>query len=297
VVLIYNLSTPCYLQPLTVLDYESDGGRGAEKVKKQKKDLSSSIPVHKVLGWPLIPKRTNSLGLQEMKDFTRAYVTATYRKLRHLPLSSFTKYVTGHYTHNKHANPPWKSISDHHDKYIASDSMPDGVFLRDPSKLQKMNLAVIWAHWTARQGQDLQGLVFLQAKPGDKLAREHAPASRVNARAGGSKDMPMEDILQHPGDESGGPAPESPAASAITPDLKMMFLQGLSQDGTYQKFVGSLAKRQEVSYLFTNLRPHLMVPLNASSNRMASRPAISLTGQAGSGIRGFCLQISMKRNL
>jgi hypothetical protein len=76
---------------------------------------------------------------------------------------------------------PWNTLSsDANFEYISSESLPEGLLLRDPSKFQLVQIRELWKHWSKRQDADTQGLVFLKAL--DRDVRE------VDSSAGPSKD-------------------------------------------------------------------------------------------------------------
>jgi hypothetical protein len=209
--------------------------------------MCSLIEFHEEFGWPLLPKRGDK-PLKKLKAFTRAYATATYRELSYYIMSpTFSKLFLGHFTHNKHAMVPWTCLSqDANHEYIDSESLPNGMFLRDPSKIRLAEITSIWDHWARKQKSNSQGLVFLQAEKGDMREDTHVPEKKdAKNQDEGGVDFFAEDTSQ--------PHPDSPAANDISVISRMDFLRTLSKDMVYNRFVDLLMKREEVSVLFAGV--------------------------------------------
>ena len=142
---------------------------------------------------------------------------------------------------------PWKSLSqDSNYYYISSDSLPAGVLLLDPSKLQLLDVAALWRHWFFRQKDNIQGLVFLHAKQED-IRREDQVAPGPSKEPGfvyvDPDELGGEDDVQ---DLNAHPHPESPAAHATSEESKVSFLRRLADDPVYNKFVDLVNSRKEV---------------------------------------------------
>lgn len=142
---------------------------------------------------------------------------------------------------------PWLTLSkDANYEYIDFESLPSGMVLLDPSKLQQLSIKELWKHWTIRQNADSQGLVFLKAKPEDMHVDREAMPQHQKEGAGS-------DVLADTDNEEGsgqGPHPESPAAHAMSRPDKIMFLESLSSEMVYKKFVDHLISMEDVSILF-----------------------------------------------
>jgi hypothetical protein len=145
---------------------------------------------------------------------------------------------------------PWNTLSsDANFEYISSESLPEGLLLRDPSKFQLVQIRELWKHWSKRQDADTQGLVFLKAL--DRDVRE------VDSSAGPSKDRSLKYVKPSnlgPEDDydlqglQKCPHLKSPAAHATSRTSKITFLRTLSEDQIYTRFVDVLDEKDDVSY-------------------------------------------------
>lgn len=162
-------------------------------------------------------------------------------------------FPTGHYTHNKIAVAPWKSLSqDLKYAFIDSNTLPHGTVLLDPSKLRLANVASLWNLWVRRQKGNEQGLIFIKAQEEDKRRPSPAPVvPQASTRVALPRDPDEEDFFQNLSDEANDqePHPESPAAHVESEDSKMKFLRGLSSEPTYIAFVDRLHSNEEVSFV------------------------------------------------
>lgn len=232
------------------------------------------IPLHADHQWPLIPRQGDN-SLQRSKSVIRAYVTCTYRKAICfvLPFCININSILGQFTNNNSAVVPWTVLSrDVNFEYISSESLPVGVFLLDPSKLQLVQIRQIWRHWTNRQEADTQGLVFLKALERD--IRE------VDSAEGPSRDRsykyvkpselgPMDDFPDLNGLEK-CPHLESPAAHTTSKSTKITFLQSLSKDPIYTKFVDLLISKDNVSFILLLSKLYLKTLCSSRMERLAS---------------------------
>jgi hypothetical protein len=148
---------------------------------------------------------------------------------------------TGHFTHNKRAVVPWRTLSlDMNYDYIDSNSLPAGMMLLDPSKLQMQAIGTIWNHWRTRQAANSPGLVFQKAEPG--AMREATPQPQQSQLQKGNQEI---DSLEGSSQE---PHPDSPAAHSQSPASRIMFLRTLFDDSVYNKFVDHLESKAEVHF-------------------------------------------------
>ena len=146
---------------------------------------------------------------------------------------------------------PWTMLStDANFEYISSESLPEGLVLLDPSKLQQHQIFKIWRNWSLRQQSDNQGLIFLKALDRD--------VRKVPSTAGPSKDPSFRYVkpsdLGPPAEDESAldmlqkcPHLDSPAAHGMSKISKISYLRTLSNDPIYTTFVDFLSSREEVS--------------------------------------------------
>lgn len=228
-------------------DDSTSGGSDSEKEPVQKKDPTADIPRHKELGWPLIPRRGN-MTLQQSKSVIRTYVTTIYRKQLLYIFFSFSSRLAGQFTRNKHASVPWKTLGqDRNHSYISSDSLPSGVLLLDPSKLQLLNVSDLWNHWSRRQKDNVQGLVFINARQEDfRFDRDSGPgpSKQPGITYLNPGDLEEDDSIN---DSLVVVHLESPISHAASDESKASFLRSLADHPVYNEFVGLLNSREAVS--------------------------------------------------
>jgi hypothetical protein len=180
-------------------------------------------------------------------------------------------YLSGQFTNNNAAVVPWTTLStDVNFEYISSKSLPEGLFVRDPSKLQLVQIREIWRHWSKRQETDTQGLVFLKA-----LERD---VRDVDSSAGPSKDPSFKYVKPSdlgPLDEydldglQKCPHLKSPAAHATSKELKIAFLRTLSEDPVYTRFVDLLNLKDDVSAILFVSELHFKTLFSLRMERLA----------------------------
>jgi len=184
---------------------------------------------------------------------------------------------------------PWTTLSaDVNFEYISSESLPEGVFLRDPSKLQLVQIRELWRHWSKRQEDDTQGLVFLKASERD--VRE------ADSSAGPSKDRTLKYLKPSdlgPLDEYDldglhkCPHLESPAAHAMSKESKFAFLRTLSEDSIYAEFVELLNLKDDVSVILFVSELHLKTLFSLRMERLAVLRRTFLVGATGTLTKSF----------
>lgn len=142
--------------------------------------------------------------------------------------------------------------------------------MRDPSKLQLVQIREIWRHWSKRQETDTQGLVFLKA-----LERD---VRDVDSSAGPSKDPSFKYVKPSdlgPLDEydldglQKCPHLKSPAAHATSKELKIAFLRTLSEDPIYTRFVDLLNLKDDVSAILFVSELHFKTLFSLRMERLA----------------------------
>ena len=160
---------------------------------------------------------------------------------------------TGHYTHNKVATVPWKSLSqDLNHQFIDSKTLPHATVLLDPSKLRLANVSCLWNHWVRRQKANEQGLVFIKAQEEDQCRAPPAPVvQQTRDHVPLSHDPDEVDFFANLSDKGDDQEPhaESPAAHVESEDSKIAFLHGLSGEPVYLAFVDRLYLQGEVSFV------------------------------------------------
>jgi hypothetical protein len=62
---------------------------------------------------------------------------------------------------------PWRDLSTANEKYLSDDSLPEGISLRDPSKLQLSQVVQLWSHWRKMYQKNESGLLFIHGNPKD----------------------------------------------------------------------------------------------------------------------------------
>jgi hypothetical protein len=146
----------------------------------------------------------------------------------------------GQFTHDKKAVPSWIKLSeDLNYEYVDTNTLPDDIVLRDPSKTREQDLKSIWELWITRQTQNSQGLVFLKSFTQPSQPRQ----SRQQ------KEDPTPNPVAGPEEGPSPPHPNSPAAHAMSLASKLTFLRSLSSEKVYNKFVDLLCSREDVSLL------------------------------------------------
>ena len=75
---------------------------------------------------------------------------------------------SGAYTNNTRAVVPWKDLTLANDKYLGKGSLPEGMVLCEPSKLQQYAVINMWNHWKKTQILDQPGLTFIHAREQDR---------------------------------------------------------------------------------------------------------------------------------
>ena len=184
---------------------------------------------------------------------------------------------------------PWTTLStDVNYEYISSESLPEGVFLLDPSKLQLQQIQKIWRLWSDRQSKSDQGLIFLKALYKDLRT--------VDSMAGPSKDrrftytQPSDLGPEDDFDESEKiPHLDSPAAHAMSKTSKMLYLRTLSQDLIYKRFVDLLHSKDELEVSVVLFLSKLQMT-TSFSGKMAPLPRIFRRGATGNGTRSSFLR-------
>jgi hypothetical protein len=128
---------------------------------------------------PCLPKLTKQ-SLEERKKIIREYITLSYREWSAKTIDQGNNRINpGHFTSNPRAVVHWNSISSDNDLYMTSDSVPDGVVVRDPSKLKLTEVAALWEHWRHRQSQGLIGLEFIKCQKGDMREKDRKGKKRA----------------------------------------------------------------------------------------------------------------------
>jgi hypothetical protein len=148
-------------------------------------------------------------------------------------------------------------------EYITAESLPEGTVLTDPSHLKADSLMNIWDHWRAMQGGGTRALTFLKGKSGDTLQKavpkkkknvpyteeeeeeeEEEENSRGNVQMSGkkSKTASTKASGSGPGKRTGESSihPLSPLAHAGSKSTRKAFLQKLSSEPPYQKWLANL---------------------------------------------------------
>ena len=75
---------------------------------------------------------------------------------------------SGAYTNNTRAVVPWKELTLVNNKYLGEGSLPEGMVLCEPSKLQQYAVINMWNHWKKKQILDQPGLTFIHAREQDR---------------------------------------------------------------------------------------------------------------------------------
>jgi hypothetical protein len=92
----------------------------------------------------------------------------------------FTK-SSGRATHNKHVVVPWAEFAKNPDKYFDQDDTPEGITIKDPSKLRFEELQAIHTMWLNRQEQGKPAFQFQNVLP--KHRREAPISSKRKGKA------------------------------------------------------------------------------------------------------------------
>jgi hypothetical protein len=85
-------------------------------------------------GWPILPLELN-LPLPQLKEMLRSFLTLTYRKHIFCPQYSKLDKHLGNATKNQKVAVPWQLIADNPKKLISNEYLPEGVHIREPSKM------------------------------------------------------------------------------------------------------------------------------------------------------------------
>lgn len=86
---------------------------------------------------------------------------------------------TGRTTNNKRVKVPWGQITNSPDKYIDAKFRPTTVIIREPWRMQVLDLRLLLAFWQTRQKAGQPVLRFAYVNPGDSL---QAPAAKAKAK-------------------------------------------------------------------------------------------------------------------
>ena len=150
---------------------------------------------------------------------------------------------------------PWTMLStDANFEYISSESLPEGLVLLDPSKLQQHQIFKIWKTWSLRQQSDNQGLIFLKALDRDV---RNVPSTAGPSTDPGYKYVRPSDLGPPAQDTSAldalqkCPHLDSPAAHGMSNMSKISYLRTLSNDPIYTTFIDLLNSREEVSVILS----------------------------------------------
>lgn len=69
------------------------------------------------------------------------------------------------------AHVPWQELTRAPEKYLDTDTIPEGFQILDPSKLTKNRIDELWCHWSARAKAKQPILVFKKARDQDLGSR------------------------------------------------------------------------------------------------------------------------------
>ena len=139
-------------------------------------------------------------------------------------------------------------------EYISFKSLPEGLVLLDPLKLQQHQIFKIWRNWSLRQQSDNQGLIFLKAL--DRNVRK-VPSTAGPSKNPGFKYVKPLDLGPPAEDKSAldmlqkCPHLDSPAAYGMSKMSKMSYLRTLFNDPIYTTFVDFLSSQEEVSVILS----------------------------------------------
>jgi len=93
-------------------------------------------------GWPILPLELN-LPLPQLKEILRSFLTLTYCEsifcLNSPSLTSIFQNI-GNTTKNQKVAVPWLLIADQPHKFISKEYLPDGLQIREPSKMHYVDV-------------------------------------------------------------------------------------------------------------------------------------------------------------
>jgi hypothetical protein len=88
---------------------------------------------------------------------------------------------SGRATHNKYVVVPWAEFAKNSDQYFDQDATPEGITIKDPSKLRFEELQAIHILWLNRQEQGKPAFQFKNVFP--KHQREDRTSSKGKGKA------------------------------------------------------------------------------------------------------------------
>jgi len=132
-------------------------------------------------GWPILPLELN-LPLAQLKEILRSFLTITYRESVLLNSPSLTSYVqhVGNTTKNKKVAVPWQLIADAPHKFIPHEYLPEGMQIREPSKMHYVDVRRLcdFLHHRQTLGQKILRFQYVlpqhqRGKPSRHLVNYH----------------------------------------------------------------------------------------------------------------------------
>lgn len=162
-----NHAAGCLVKP----DDDSENSESeSEEEEVEKKSTDPSIPwalEKDAKGWPVMPAEIPA-SFRLQKDIFRSFMTMTYREFFYISVIANLMIIIGKTTCNSKVRVPWDEISNDQSKYLSSEYVPDGVKIREPSRMHRDDIEKLLGAFLRRQQRNQKLLRYETVVLSDK---------------------------------------------------------------------------------------------------------------------------------